>query len=151
MKKAQNPTKEKKCFVYPIPDLLRSALALLRLLAFATLPLQDGLSISVEFQLADDDLRGVDSDWDRLEIGLLIGNTLDVNDIFETIHRCDLALLALVTSADNGYLIVLADGYASNLYKILRSILEYFGVWEPGFKEYERHTSPSAPWREGPT
>jgi len=51
-----------------------------------------------------------------LKVGLLVGDTLNVDNVFETVDRCDLAILALVDSTDNGNLIVFTDRYASNLY-----------------------------------
>jgi len=102
--------------LYSIPNLLRSSLALLSFLGLTSLALENGLTVLVELQLGDDDLGGVDADWDGLKVGLLVGDTLNVDNVFETVDRGDLALLALVVPTDNGNLIILADWYASNLY-----------------------------------
>lgn len=46
---------------------------------------------------------------------LVAGDALDVDDIFETVDRGDLALLVLVGATDDRNLIILADGDAANL------------------------------------
>jgi hypothetical protein len=57
----------------------------------------------------------VDAEGNALAGGLVAGNTLDVDDVFETVDRGDLALLVLVEAADNRDLVVLADGDAPDL------------------------------------
>lgn len=46
---------------------------------------------------------------------LVAGDTLDVDDVLETIHGGDLTLAALVGATNDGDLVVLADGDAANL------------------------------------
>lgn len=77
--------------------------------------LQDGLTVLVELQLGDDDVGRVDAERDGLAGGLLAGDALDVNHILETVHGSDLALLVLVGAADNGDLVILADGDGADL------------------------------------
>lgn len=76
---------------------------------------QDLLTVLVELQLADDDVGGVDAERDGLAGGLVAGDTLDVDDVFETVDGGDLALAALVGATDDGDLVVLADGDAADL------------------------------------
>lgn len=77
--------------------------------------LEDALTVLVELQLADDDLGGVDADGDALAVGLLADDTLNVDDVFETVDAGDLALTALVGATDDGDLVVLADGQSADL------------------------------------
>ena len=50
-----------------------------------------------------------------MTVGLLAGDTLDVDEVLETVDGSDLALLALVGTTDNGDLVILADGESANL------------------------------------
>lgn len=79
------------------------------------LPLQDPLAVLVELELGDDDVGGREADGDSLAVGLVAGEALDVDDVFETVDRGDLALTALVGSPNNGDLVVLADGNGADL------------------------------------
>lgn len=92
---------------------------------------QDILTVLVELELGDDDVGRVDAEGDGLAGGLVAGNTLDVDDVFETVDRGDLALTALVGAADDGDLVLLADGDAADL---LGSMLE-LNIDEVGLKE----------------
>lgn len=78
-------------------------------------PLQNVFSVLVQLQLGDDDFRRSDADGDGLTVRLLFGDTLDVDDIFETVNGSDLALTALVRAANNLNLIVLANGDGADL------------------------------------
>lgn len=71
--------------------------------------LQYALTVLVELQLGDDDLGWVDTDGDGLTRGLLADDTLDVHDVLETVYGGDLALTALVGSANDGDFVVLSD------------------------------------------
>lgn len=51
----------------------------------------------------------MDANRYALAVGLLAGNALDVDDVFETVNAGDLALTALVGTANDGNLVVLAD------------------------------------------
>jgi hypothetical protein len=77
--------------------------------------LQDALAVLVELQLGDDDVAGVDADGNAGAGGLVTGDALNVDDIFETVDRGDLALLVLVGTTDDRNLIILADGDRANL------------------------------------
>lgn len=51
----------------------------------------------------------MDAKWDGLAGGLVADNTLDVDDVLETVDRGDLALTSLVGATDDGDLVILAD------------------------------------------
>jgi hypothetical protein len=57
----------------------------------------------------------VDAEGDGLSGGLVAGDALDVDHVLEAVDGCDLALAALVAAADDGDLVVLADGDAADL------------------------------------
>lgn len=77
---------------------------------------EDLLTVLVELELVDDNVGGVDAQGDALARGLVAGEALDVDDVFETVDGGDLALVALVGTTDNGDLVVLADGDAADLF-----------------------------------
>lgn len=76
---------------------------------------QDVLTVLVELELGDDDVGGVETQRDALAAGLVTGDTLDVDNVFETVDGGDLALTALVGATDDGDLVILADGDAADL------------------------------------
>jgi hypothetical protein len=57
----------------------------------------------------------VDGEGNALAVGLLADNTLDVDAPLQTVDAGDLALTALVGAADDGNLVVLADGDGADL------------------------------------
>jgi hypothetical protein len=57
----------------------------------------------------------VDAEGHALAAGLVAGDALDVDDVFEAVDRGDLALLVLVEAADDLDLVVLADRDAPDL------------------------------------
>lgn len=77
--------------------------------------LQNVLSVLVELQLRDDNFRWVNADLDGLAGGLVFGDSLDVNDVFETVNGCDLAFSALVGSSNDKHFIILPDGDGADL------------------------------------
>lgn len=77
---------------------------------------QDILTVLVELELGDDNVGGVEAQRHALARGLVAGDALDVDDVFEAVDGDDLALAALVGAADNGDLVVLADGDAADLW-----------------------------------
>jgi hypothetical protein len=95
--------------------LLGLALALGAQLAADLDALEDALTVLVQLELVDDDVAGVDAQGNRLARDLLAGDTLDVDDVLETVDGGDLALAALVGSADDGDLVVLSHGDAADL------------------------------------
>ena len=57
----------------------------------------------------------MDAGGDALAVGLLAGNTLDVDDVFETVDGGDLSLTTLVGATLDDNLVVLADGDGTDL------------------------------------
>lgn len=57
----------------------------------------------------------MEAQGNALAVGLLAGDTLNVDNVFETVDGGDLALTALVGTTDNGNLVILADGDAADL------------------------------------
>jgi hypothetical protein len=57
----------------------------------------------------------VDADGDRLTVGLLARDSLDLNEVFETVDGGDFAFTALVGSSHNGDFVVLADWDGADL------------------------------------
>jgi hypothetical protein len=76
---------------------------------------QDVLTVLVELELVDDDVGRVNAQGNGLAGGLVAGDTLDVDDVLETVDGGDLALAALVGATDDGDLVVLADGDGADL------------------------------------
>lgn len=81
--------------------------------------LKDVLTVLVQLQLGDDDLGWVDTEGNGLPRGLLLDDTLDVDDVFETVDGGDLSLGALVGTTNDGDLIILSDWDGADLKKIL--------------------------------
>lgn len=57
----------------------------------------------------------MDADGDGLTGGLFADHTLDVDDVLETVDGGDLALTALVGSANNGNFVILSDWDGADL------------------------------------
>lgn len=76
---------------------------------------QDVLAVLVELELGDDHVAGVDAQGHALAGGLVTGDALDVDDIFQAVHRGHLALLVLVQATNDLDLVILADGDAPDL------------------------------------
>lgn len=93
-----------------------SCLSLLRVDLPAGLDaLKQALTVLVDLELGDLDLAGVDTDGDGLAVGLLTGDTLDVDDIFQAVDGDDLALTALVGATGDDDLVVFSYGDCANL------------------------------------
>ena len=82
--------------------------------------LQYVLAVLVELQLGDDDLRGVDTDGDGGSGRLLLDDTLDVDDVLETVDGSDLALAALVGASDDQDFVILSDWDGADLGRLLK-------------------------------
>ena len=80
--------------------------------------LKEGLAVLVELQRGDDDLGGVQGQVNALAVALLAVDTLDVNDILQAVYTSDLALTALVGTALDDDLVVLADGDGADLSRV---------------------------------
>ena len=78
-------------------------------------PLQYLFTILVELQLRDLHLAGRDADRYALAVALLACDTLDVDNVFETVHRDHLALATFVRATLDDYFVIFADGDCANL------------------------------------
>ncbi|KAB8294029.1 hypothetical protein EYC80_009488 [Monilinia laxa] len=77
--------------------------------------LKDVLTVLVQLQLGNDDLGWMDTERNGLSRGLLLDDTLDVDDVFETVDGGDLSLGTLVGATNDGNLIILSDWDGANL------------------------------------
>lgn len=77
--------------------------------------LKNVLTILVQLQLGDDDLGWVDTEGNGLSRGLLLDDTLDVDDVFETVDGGDLSLRSLVGTTNDHNLIILSDWDGADL------------------------------------
>ena len=77
--------------------------------------LQDAVPILVYFQLRYSHFTWRYSQRYALPVALLAHDTLDVDDVFETVDGCDFALAAFVGPAGDYDFIVFADGDRANL------------------------------------
>jgi hypothetical protein len=100
------------------------ALGLLGQLAADPGALKDGLTVLVELELGDDDVAGVDTEGYGLAGSLLAGDTLNVDNIFETVNGGNFALLLLVETTDDHDLVILADGDAANVVLLAQLLAE---------------------------
>lgn len=56
--------------------------------------------------------------------GLLLDDTLDVDDILQTVDGSDLALAVLAAATDNKNLIILADGHGTDIVLLAELLTE---------------------------
>jgi len=77
--------------------------------------LEQALTVLVELELGDLDLAGSDANGDRLAVSLLAGDTLDVDDIFQTVDRNDLALTSLVRASCDDNFVVFSDRKSADI------------------------------------
>ena len=123
----ESSVREKRRRVIVVRRLFCGLLALELLIAANLDALEDVLAILVELELGDDDVAGVDAEGHALARGLLARHALDVDDVFETVHRGDLALLVLVGATNDRDLVALADGDAADLLAMARVSKWEFG------------------------
>lgn len=83
---------------------------LLHRLPSSRAPLQNVLAVFVQLQLRDLHLARSDADLHALPVRLLLRQTLDVDDVFETVDGGDFAFAALVAAAHDEDFVVFADG-----------------------------------------
>lgn len=57
----------------------------------------------------------MDADGDGLARGFVLGDSLDVDDVFETVDGGDLAFATFVGASNNENFVVLSDGDRSDL------------------------------------
>jgi len=89
----------------------------LRLGSFTALgaSLEDLLPVFVELEFRDDDFAGVDADGDGLAVGLLAGDSLDVDEVLQSVNGGDFAFTALVGASHDGDFVVFSDGDAVDI------------------------------------
>lgn len=88
---------------------------LLGLLTALADPGQDVLSVFVELQLGYDNFAWVDADWDRLAVRLFSGDSLDMDEVLQSVDRGDLAFTAFLGPSNNGDFVVLSNWDTSDL------------------------------------
>lgn len=81
----------------------------------AVLSIQNFLAGLVHLDLGDLDVGGVDANVDGLTVGLIAGDSLDVDNVLLSVNLGDLALLTGELSTDNSDLVVLSDGEGADL------------------------------------
>lgn len=86
--------------------------------------LQNALTVLVQLQLRDDDFGRVNADGNRLPGRLLLDDSLDMDDILETVHGGDLPFPSLVGTPHNSDLVVFSDGDGADLVGCVRAHLE---------------------------
>jgi len=77
--------------------------------------LQNVLTVLIDLQFGDNNLRRVNADGDGLARGFVLGDSFDVDDVFETVDRGDLSFAALIGASDNEDFVIFADGDRSNI------------------------------------
>lgn len=105
------------CFEGNVLFFLSSSYLSLNTAAALADALQNGLTVLVQLELVDDNLGGVDAEGNGLAVGLLPGDALNVDNVLKAVDGGDLALTALVAAADDGDLVILADGKRADLYE----------------------------------
>ncbi|KAH3677661.1 hypothetical protein OGATHE_000315 [Ogataea polymorpha] len=78
------------------------------LLGLSTLSLNQSLSVFVQVQFGDDNLGWMDVDWHAGTVGFLFGQFFELDGVFQSVHRGDGSLLALLGTSDNENLVVLS-------------------------------------------
>jgi len=116
---SKTDSRERSCKLVLIDIRHRDANITLRelaliLLRFPILPIEDSLPVLVHLNLGDNTVAGVDANLDRHLIGLLAGDTLNVDDVFLPVAGEHLPL-ALVLAAHDAHLIVLAHRQRAHL------------------------------------
>lgn len=105
------------CFEGNVLFFLSSSYLSLNTAAALADALQNGLTVLVQLELVDDNLGGVDAEGNGLAVGLLPGDALNVDNVLKAVDGGNLALTALVAAADDGDLVILADGKRADLYE----------------------------------
>lgn len=79
------------------------------LFQFTTLSLDQVLSVLVQVQLGDDDLRWVDVGWDGSTVGLFLSQLVNLDSELQSVDRGNLTFLALLGTTDNQNFVFLSD------------------------------------------
>ena len=75
----------------------------------ATLSSNEILSVLIQVQLCNDDLRWVNVDWDGSTVTLLSGQLFELNNKLQSVDRRDSTFLALLGTSDDENFVVLSD------------------------------------------
>jgi hypothetical protein len=94
---------------------LSLSLGLSGLLAPDTATLKDSLAVFIELKLGNNYVTRVDAEGDALAVSLFAGYAFDVNYVFKTVYRGNLALFIFISTADDYNLVVLTDGDTTDL------------------------------------
>lgn len=92
-----------------------SKIKLQNLLQLTALSLNQSLSLVIQVQLGDDDLRWVNVDWDRSTRRLLLLQLVDLDRVLQSVDGRDLTLRALLRTSDNSDLVLLSDWERSDV------------------------------------
>lgn len=92
-----------------------SKIKLQNLLQLTALSLNQSLSLVIQVQLGDDDLRWMNVDWDRSTRRLLLLQLVDLNRVLQSVDGRDLTLRTLLRTSDNSDLILLSDWERSDV------------------------------------
>lgn len=71
--------------------------------------MDQGLSVLVQVQLGDDNLRWVDVGWNGSTVGLFLGQLVNLNSELQSVDRGDLTFLTLLGTTDNQNFVILSD------------------------------------------
>lgn len=92
-----------------------SKIKLQNLLQLTALSLNQSLSLVIQVQLGDDNLRWVNVDWDRSTRRLLLLQLVNLNRVLQSVDGRDLTLRTLLRTSDNSDLILLSDWERSDV------------------------------------
>lgn len=92
---------------------------------------KEGLTVLVDVQVGDDQVGGGQTDGDGLAVGLLADDTLNVNDVLQTVDGGDATLTTLLGATGNGDGVVNAEGNGADLWSI--TLLEFVVLRENPF------------------
>jgi hypothetical protein len=98
-----------------MPSMLCTTHLLHGFLGSSALAGQNSLAVLVELKLGNNDVGGVDANWDRGAVDLLAGDTVNVDDPLLTVDLNNLAFAALEAATNDHDLIVLADRHRASL------------------------------------
>ena len=101
----------------PLPPHRRNPLSRLILDSLATLgdTRKERLTVLVDVQVGNNQVRGGKANWNALAVGLLTNDTLDVHNVLQTVHGGDATLTALLGATSDGDSVVNAEGNSADL------------------------------------
>lgn len=104
-----------------------------RLLQLTTLSFNQSLSLVVQVQLVDDNLRWVNVDWDGSTGRLFLLQLLDLNGKLQSVDSRDLTLRTLLGTSDNGDLVLLSDWERLDVVLLSQLLGEWSGQQNSSF------------------